>query len=58
VIPRLIVCPRVAQLLFQLVSDLYEQVSIIVTSNLRFQEWTSIFGSDKMTLAFIDRLMH
>ena len=47
-----------AQLLFQLVSDLSERVSLIVTSNLRFQEWTSIFGSDKMTLAFIDRLTH
>lgn len=47
-----------AQLLFQLISDLYERVSSIITSNLRFQEWTSIFGSDKMTLAFIYRLTH
>ena len=47
-----------AQLLFQLVSDLYEQVSMIITSNLRFSDWNSIFADATLTTAFLDRLTH
>lgn len=47
-----------ANLLFQLISDLYERVSIVITSNLRFQEWTSIFGSATLTQSVIERLIH
>ena len=47
-----------AELLFELISQRYEQGSTLITSNLPFEEWTDTFGTERLTGALLDRLTH
>ena len=47
-----------AELLFEVFSQRYERGSILVTTNLPFDEWTEMFGSERLTGALLDRLTH
>jgi DNA replication protein DnaC len=50
--------PTGAELLFEMFSHRHEQASTLITSNLPFEEWTSVFGSERLTGALLDRLTH
>ena len=50
--------PTGAELLFEVFSQRYERGSTLVTSNMPFDEWTSVFGSERLTGALLDRLTH
>ena len=47
-----------AELLFEVVSRAYERLSLIVTTNLPFEDWTEVMGSERLTGALLDRLTH
>lgn len=47
-----------ARLLFQVIADAYEQRSLVITTNLEFSRWGTVFGDDNMAAAIIDRLVH
>jgi DNA replication protein DnaC len=47
-----------SQLLFQVISECYEKRSLIITTNLEFSKWNSIFYDEKLTTAIIDRIIH
>ena len=47
-----------AQLLFEVISDCYEQKSVIINTNIEFSRWVNIFYDEQMTGAIIDRILH
>jgi DNA replication protein DnaC len=50
--------PHGAQLMFQFCATLYERVAVMVTTNLRFADWTQVFLDERLTAALLDRLTH
>lgn len=63
---ELAACPRglpvalvtAAELLFELISQRYERGSTVITGNLPFEEWTETIGTERLTAALLDRLIH
>jgi DNA replication protein DnaC len=47
-----------AHLIFQFCSAVYQRVALVITTNLRFADWTQIFGDERLTAALLDRLTH
>ncbi len=47
-----------AEQLFYVISRAYERTSVIITTNLQFENWTNVLGSERLTGALLDRLMH
>jgi DNA replication protein DnaC len=47
-----------AELLFEVVSRAYERTSLLVTTNLPFENWTEVMGNERLTGALLDRLTH
>ena len=47
-----------ARLLFQVFADAYERQSVVITTNLEFSRWGSVFGDDQMAAAVIDGIVH
>jgi DNA replication protein DnaC len=47
-----------AELLFELIATAYERSSVMVTTNLPFENWTKVLGSERLTGATLDRLTH
>jgi len=50
--------PTAAQALFTFCAQLHERVALIITSNLKFADWTQVFGDERLTAALLDRLTH